>query len=134
MKKAVVISILFFVNVVHAAEVTHINNATLKKLIGQEVPVIDVRTISEWQETGVIKGSYLMMFFDEKGQYNLDQWLKKLSTIVNKDEPVALICLTGSRSNLLASYLIKVEGYEKVYNVKRGIAHWMKEKYPTVAP
>lgn len=132
MKKILVISILFFVNLSHAAEVSHIDNKTLQNLIEQEVPVIDVRTTSEWQETGVIKGSYLMMFFDERGQYNLDQWLEKLSTIAKKKDPVILICLTGSRSNQLANYLTKIVGYENVYNVKRGIAYWMKQNYPTV--
>lgn len=132
MKKILVISILFFVNLSHAAEVSHIGNKTLQNLIEQEVPVIDVRTTSEWQETGVIKGSYLMMFFDERGQYNLDQWLEKLSTIAKKKDPVILICLTGSRSNQLANYLTKIVGYENVYNVKRGIAYWMKQNYPTV--
>lgn len=134
MKNIFIICALFFINVLHAAEVNHIDNKMLQALIEQEVPVIDVRTTSEWNETGVIEGSYLMMFFDEKGQYNLEQWLKKLSTIVNKENPVALICLTGSRSNQLANYLTKVAGYENVYNVKRGIAYWMKEDYPTVAP
>ena len=132
MKKILVISILFFVNLSHAAEVSHIGNKTLQNLIELEVPVIDVRTTSEWQETGVIKGSYLMMFFDERGQYNLDQWLEKLSTIAKKKDPVILICLTGSRSNQLANYLTKIVGYENVYNVKRGIAYWMKQNYPTV--
>ena len=132
MKKILVISILFFVNLSHAAEVSHIGNKTLQNLIEQEVPVIDVRTTSEWQETGVIKGSYLMMFFDERGQYNLDQWLEKLSTIAKKKDPVILICLIGSRSNQLANYLTKIVGYENVYNVKRGIAYWMKQNYPTV--
>ena len=73
-----------------------------------------------------------MMFFDERGQYNLDQWLEKLSTIAKKKDPVILICLTGSRSNQLANYLTKIVGYENVYNVKRGIAYWMKQNYPTV--
>lgn len=132
MKKILVISILFFVNLSHAAEVSHIDNKTLQNLIEQEVPVIDVRTTSEWQETGVSKGSYLMMYFDERGQYNLDQWLEKLSTIAKKKDPVILICLTGSRSNQLANYLTKIVGYENVYNVKRGIAYWMKQNYPTV--
>ena len=132
MKKILIISILFFVNLSHAAEVSHISNKTLQNLIEQEVPVIDVRTTSEWQETGVSKGSYLMMFFDERGQYNLDQWLEKLSTIAKKKDPVILICLTGSRSNQLANYLTKIVGYENVYNVKRGIAYWMKQNYPTV--
>lgn len=132
MKKILVISILFFVNLSHAAEVSHIGNKTLQNLIELEVPVIDVRTTSEWQETGVIKGSYLMMFFDERGQYNLDQWLEKLSTIAKKKDPVILICLTGSRSNQLANYLTKIVGYENVYNVKRGIEYWMKQNYPTV--
>ncbi len=133
MGKILFFSLLFITNL-HAADVSHIDNSMLKELINQDVPVIDIRTASEWQETGIIEGSNLMMFFDKKGQYNLDQWIEKLSAIAAKDEPVVLICLSGGRSNQLANYLSKVVGYENVYNVERGIAYWIKENNPTVAP
>lgn len=118
----------------YAAEVMHIDNADLKKLIDQGVPVIDVRATSEWIETGVIDGSHLMMFYDETGNYDLDVWLNQLSVVATKDKPIILICHTGSRSHQLARYLNKVVGYIEVYNVKRGIANWIKQDNPIIAP
>ena len=109
--KAIWFSMMMLLSVMtFAAGVTHINNQSLKNLIEQGVPVIDVRTTSEWHETGIIEGSHLMMFYDEKGNYNLDEWLKKLSAVASKDKPVILICLSGSRSNQLVKYLNRVDG------------------------
>ena len=127
------IFILLPINV-FPAEVIHIDNVELKELINQDIPLVDVRATSEWKQTGVIQGSYLMMFYDEQGKYDLEKWLNELSIVANKDKPVILICLTGSRSKQLAKYLTKVVGYKEVYNVRRGIAHWIKTDNSTVAP
>lgn len=113
-------------NQLFANEVQHIGNEEFNNLLLQGVAVVDVRTTSEWRETGVIKDSYLIMFFDEKGKYDLNAWLSKVSDVANKNEPLVLICHSGSRSKQLAKYLISVVGYESVYNVKRGIQHWIK--------
>ena len=44
------------------ADVEKINNEQLKNLIGSKaIPLIDIRTPKEWLETGVIKGSYLIL-------------------------------------------------------------------------
>ena len=43
----------------------------------QGVEVIDVRTTSEWKKTGVVEGSHLIMFYDEKGKYDLNSWLSR---------------------------------------------------------
>ncbi len=135
MKNILFICTFFLISFsLYAAGVKQIDNVELKELIGQGVPVIDVRATSEWQETGVIDGSYLMMFYDETGKYNLDAWLSQLSVVASKDKPVILICLSGSRSHQLARYLNKVLGYIEVYNVKRGIAYWIKQDNPIIAP
>ncbi len=44
------------------AEVIQVDNDALQQLIDQGIPVIDVRTASEWQQTGVIEGSHLLTF------------------------------------------------------------------------
>ena len=133
MNRLIIILLLLPLHV-FAAEITHINNSELKQLIEQNVPVIDVRTISEWKKTGVIEGSHLMMFYDEKGKYNLEAWLDNVSNVAPKNKPVILICHSGSRSKQLAKYLTKVVGYNQVYNVKKGIAYWKRQSYPTVLP
>jgi rhodanese-related sulfurtransferase len=68
------------------------------------------------------------MFYDEKGKYDMDAWLAGVANIANKDEPLILICHSGSRSKKLAEYLVKEVGYQTVYNVKKGIISWIKEK------
>lgn len=50
------------------AEVIDIDNAQLDKLSKSGVPVIDIRLQSEWEETGIVGGSKLLTFFDEKGR------------------------------------------------------------------
>ncbi|QMU62187.1 MAG: rhodanese-like domain-containing protein [Gammaproteobacteria bacterium] len=117
-----------------ANEVTHIGNQEFRELMQQGVAVIDVRTVSEWQKTGVIEGSHLIMFYDETGKYDLNAWLNEVTKIAKKDEALILICHSGSRSKQLAKYLTSVVGYNEVFNVKRGIAHWIKKKNSVVAP
>ena len=69
-KKIVALIILIIcASALHAGEVKHIDNQTLKELMLQNVPVIDVRTTSEWEDTGVVEDSHLLMFYDEKGKY-----------------------------------------------------------------
>ena len=118
--------VVLFTKQLFASELQHIGNEELNNLLQEGVAVVDVRTTSEWHESGVIKDSHLIMFFDEKGTYDLNAWLSKVSDVANKNEPLVLICHSGSRSKQLAKYLISVVGYEKVYNVKRGIQHWLK--------
>ena len=127
--KKIVALIIFIIcaSALHAGEVKHIDNQTLKELMLQNVPVIDVRTTSEWEDTGVVEDSHLLMFYDEKGKYDLKKWLADVAAIAEKDQPVILICHSGSRSRQLAKYLTKVVGYKKVYNVKRGIQSWIKK-------
>ncbi len=125
--------LLVIATAVYANEVQHINNQDLDLYIQQGVPVIDVRTATEWQKTGIVEGSHLIMFYDEKGRYDLKAWLAKVENIAKKDEQVILICHSGVRSRQLASYLAKVVGYENVYNVKKGIVYWIKKSNPVVS-
>jgi len=116
-----------------SAEIKQADNADLVKLIEQGVPVVDIRTKSEWRTTGVVKGSHLMTFFDEQGRYDVNAWLAELSSIVKPDQPVAIICLSGSRSMTLSHFLDTRAGYSSVINVTRGIDRWIKDGGPVVA-
>ena len=135
MKNIHAIFIIFLISpIAFANEVTHIGNQEFRDLLQQGVAVIDVRTVSEWQKTGVIEGSHLIMFYDETGKYDLNAWLNEVTKVASKGEALILICHSGSRSQQLAKYLASVVGYEQVFNVKRGIAHWIKKKNSVVAP
>ena len=56
------------------SEVYKVDNLELQNLIVSEVPLIDIRTKEEWLSTGEIKNSHLITFFDEYGNYNVEEW------------------------------------------------------------
>ena len=112
------------------AEVVDIDNATLAKLAASGVPVIDIRTSPEWEETGIVPGSHLLTFFDERGKADPAAWLEKAKGIAKPGEPVIVICRTGNRTRVLSQFLTQQAGYAKVYNVRNGIVAWGKEGRP----
>lgn len=112
------------------AEVVDIDTAELARLLAAKVPLIDVRTASEWQESGVVPDSHLLTFFDERGGANPQAWLEKARSVSSPAEPVILICRSGNRSQAVSRFLSQQAGYAKVYNVKAGIRAWISEKRP----
>jgi len=101
------------------------------QFVEKKMKIIDIRTPAEWKETGIIEGSYTIMFFDEKGNFNLEIFLKQLDMVVKKDEPFALICRVGSRTGMVSEFLSERLGY-KVTNLKGGIMKMIYEGYKTV--
>ena len=109
------------------AVVVDIDNGELNKLMATGVPVIDIRTSPEWQQTGIIPGSHPLTFFDEQGRANPSAWLDKARAIAKPGDPVIVICRTGNRTKVLSQFLSDQAGYAKVYNVKSGIVAWAKD-------
>lgn len=107
------------------AEIIDIDNSELERLMKSGVPVIDIRTMPEWQETGVIANSRLLTFFDEQGQVDAAAWLEKLKPIAKPNQPVIIICRSGSRSKAASQFLSQQAAYSRVYNVKSGIKGWL---------
>jgi len=105
---------------------TNLNNGQLESLLGQGVPVYDIRRPLEWQQTGVIEGSRLMTFVDDDGRV-LPDFLTRFTEQMARDEPVILICRTGNRTGTLARYLVEHLGYTQVYNVRSGILDWIRD-------
>lgn len=116
------------------AEVIDIDNAMLAKLLGQGVPIVDIRTAPEWDQTGIVEGSHLLTFFDSRGHYNAEAWVAEFRKIAGPDDPVILICRTGNRTPPVAGYLEIREGYERIYNVRNGIVLWIRAGRPVVQP
>lgn len=116
------------------AEVIDVGNTELQELMRDGVPVVDVRTPGEWQQTGIIEGSHRLMFFDETGRYDVQAWLDQLGEIAGPDNPVALVCAVGGRTMAISQFLSGQAGYTKVYNVAGGIKSWMEDGNQTVAP
>ena len=111
------------------AELT--NEYLTQKLLDSKIPIVDIRTTGEWRETGIIKGSIPIMFFNERGGYNLDAFLNLLNGKVDTTKPFALICRTGSRTQVVSKYLSSELGY-KVINIKGGIMYPMIKNPPFV--
>lgn len=114
------------------AEVTHIDHQKVQSLMKAGVPLIDVRTQSEWKQTGIIEGSHLLTLFDETGKVDIEKWVADLDKIAGKDKPFMLICAVGGRTGMLAQYLDTRAGYSQVHNVQRGIHHWISANKPVV--
>ena len=115
------------------AEVVDINNEQIIELSQSNVPIVDVRRSSEWFQTGVIPNSILLTFFDKDGNYNFDEWYKKLLQEINEDNPIILICRSGKRSKMVANMIDK-EFEVIIYNAQTGINSWINKKLITVEP
>ena len=124
----------FLINIKLAfAEIVDVNNKQITELSNSNIPIVDVRRSSEWEQTGVIPNSILLTFFDEEGDYNYHQWYEKLSLEIDESKPIILICRSGKRSKIIAQMMN--ENFDHViYNAKRGIISWIDEKLITVEP
>ena len=115
------------------AEVIDVNDQEIIKLSNLNIPIVDVRRSSEWDQTGVIPNSILLTFFDEDGNYNFDEWYEKLQLEINVSNPIILICRSGKRSKVVANMMDK-EFNGIIYNSKSGINSWINKKFITVEP
>ena len=125
MKKIVIVLALLVSSLF--AELSHVD-VTPKFIKETKLKIIDIRTEPEWIETGVVKGSYLITFFDEKGNYDIEAFLDAVDKIVKKDEKFALICRTGSRTGMISEFLGKKLGYN-VVNLRGGIKKLFREGF-----
>ena len=116
------------------ADIIDINNEQIKELSKNNIPIVDVRRSSEWDQTGVVPESILLTFFDEKGNYNYDEWYEKLRLEIGEGKPIILICRTGRRTKIIAK-MMEIKKFDNViYNAKNGITSWIDKKLITVKP
>ena len=102
-----------------------------QELINSKIKIIDIRTPPEWKETGLLKGSIPIVFFDERGNYNIKAFLAELNRHIKLNEQFALICHTGSRTVPVSDFLSK-QGYN-VINLRGGILYAIGKKLPIEA-
>jgi rhodanese-related sulfurtransferase len=100
-----------------------------QKLVDSKIKIIDIRTPSEWKATGLVKGSIPIMFFDERGSYNMEAFLGELNKKVAQRERFALVCNSGSRSKILGTHLGQKMGYN-VLDLQGGIQYAIAKKIP----
>ena len=109
-------------------EVKDLTIKETQKMIEEGVKIVDIRTPSEWNETGVIENSHKLMFFDPMGGCDEKKWLDELSEIIfSKDEPLILICRRGNRTREVGNFLLNQVGYKNIYHTKDGITGWIEE-------
>ena len=116
-----------------SAEVVDVNNEKIIELLNTNIPIVDVRRSSEWNQTGVIPNIILLTFFDKDGNYNFDAWYEKLQIEINVTDPIILICRSGKRSKVVAN-MIDEKFNTIIYNAQSGINSWIGNKLITVEP
>lgn len=101
------------------------------------VVLIDLRTPSEWRQTGVAAEAVRIDMRNPKGpQGFVDAVLAQVKG--DRNAPIALICRTGNRSTYMQKVL-EDQGFTRVYNVNEGMAGsaagpgWIKRGLPTEA-
>ncbi|MDC1087378.1 rhodanese-like domain-containing protein [Alphaproteobacteria bacterium] len=115
------------------AETIDINNDEIKKLIKNNVPIVDIRTSDEWNQTGVIPNSILLTFFKKNGTYNFETWHKELGYVIDTNKPYVLICRSGRRTKIV-SEMINKKIDKLVYNASFGINSWLQSNLKVVKP
>lgn len=98
----------------------NLTSAQFEQLIKDStIQLVDVRTVAEYTE-GYIPGSLNINVKDEEG------FPLAIDELLDKGKPVAVYCRSGRRSRTAAELLIK-KGFQKVYNLDKGILNWMEE-------
>ncbi len=109
------------------------NEYPSQKILDSKIPIIDIRTPGEWIETGIVKGAITIMFFNERGSYDVNSFLSELNKQVDTTKPFALICRTGSRTKMIAAFLSKELNYD-VINLQGGMVYLKGTKLPVIVP
>ena len=116
------------------AEIFEVNNEKIKMLLESSVPLIDIRTQSEWHDTGVINSSHLLTFFDKNGNYDFKKWMIEIGEIADENGPVIIMCRSGRRSRIVSNMLIKENSEYFIYHATNGIKSWIESSNKTVKP
>lgn len=99
-----------------------------------EITLIDVRSPSEWRQTGLPAHGEAVTIHDPDG---LPAFVRKIASLLGNDpsRPVALICASGVRSSY-AEKLLEHAGFTTVYNIAEGMLGgragpgWLKRALP----
>ncbi len=119
---------LFMISTFMLAGVKTVN--VTPDIVQSGIKIIDIRTEQEWQQTGIVKDSVQITFFDARGNYDAQKFLDRLSSYVKKGEEFALICRTGNRTTAVSDFLGK-QGYD-VINLKGGVVNLTRQGYKLV--
>jgi rhodanese-related sulfurtransferase len=92
-----------------------------------DMVVVDIRTKPEWRQTGIVKNSKCITFFDARGHYDIKDFFNQIDALGGKAIEIGLICRTGSRTAQVAELM-----YNQGYNVKNlagGVMKLLRDGY-----
>lgn len=101
------------------------NSYMTQAILDSNMAIVDIRTPPEWKETGLLKGAIPIMFFNQKGNPQINNFLKELTQKVDVKKQFAIICHTGSRTSVVAPWLAKNFNYD-VINIQGGMDYATK--------
>jgi len=133
--KLLALTLFFLLNSIQLfAEIYEVNNEKIKMLLGNSVPLIDIRTEGEWHKTGVINRSHLLTFFYKNGNYDFKKWMIEVGEIADENGPVIIMCRSGRRSRIVSNMMIKENSEYLIYHATNGINSWIEFNNKTVKP
>jgi rhodanese-related sulfurtransferase len=93
---------------------------TAHRMMGEGALIVDVREPAEVAQVGYAGGDVVNI---PLSQFE-DRWQE-----IPRDRDVILACAVGERS-LKATYFLMYQGYDRVMNMKPGIARWVARGFP----
>ena len=115
------------------ADFREVTSSKLQESISKGIPVIDIRRLDEWKNTGVVPTSHKLTFFDSSGKFDVKDWMSKFEKIVkDKNQPFILVCRSSHRTGKVGAFLDEQMGYKNVYHLKGGIRSWMADNRKTI--
>ena len=138
MIKSFILGIALYLIVIFSAIAKDITPNEAAVELNNNLLIIDVRSKSEWKETGVIANAKLIQM------YNATRTLRKeyVSEILdfigdNKSIEVAIICHSGGRSSGTVK-MLEEKGYYNISNIAEGMVGtnskegWINRGFPTI--
>ena len=116
-----------------SAQTLDINNDEINELMNNNVPIVDIRTSDEWNQTGIVPNSVLLTFFKKDGSHDFEAWYKKLGYLIDINRPFILICRSGKRTKLVSKMLNNYSDMT-IYNAEKGINSWLQSNLNIVKP
>jgi rhodanese-related sulfurtransferase len=117
---SIVAAFLFGISTLQTDTIEIHNESLSHSFLEKDIPIIDIRTPKEWEETGVVPDSHLITFYNEDKTYNEIKFLFELEKIVNVEDTFAILCRSGNRSNQVSRFLYS-QGFTNVINLAGGI-------------
>ena len=92
------------------------------------VVVIDIRTPSEWKQTGIIKGAKTIEFFREDGTIDFIAFMKQLTKYVSSSsQPFIVYCAHANRTRTVGNFFSKSGLVDTIYDLKGGIEYGWRD-------